>query len=696
MYKRFTAAVFLFSCVVSVASLQAATVTWKSSTDGAFWVDKPAITTTAWDNDQTSYISVDETQTDQEIFDWGGCVNERPWNGLMKLPEATRDSAVRAMFDTVEGILTNARCPIGMSDMAMGHYACDDSFTADYTMSKFSIEEDKKYLIPWIKAGMKWNPRLRVWCSPWTQPPWMKTTNDFYGGSLKTDTLVRNAYVLYLEKWVQAYRAEGINIFCIHLQNEMQHNNDGWLVTHFEPADMRDFIKLQYPKFRQDDIPVETGLGTSVQDDSPPTLIPTVLNDTVANSFVSCIAIQYSIKNASYCHTTWPTKILWMSETPAGDGSNNWAYAEENWGNMRDYLQGGVNTYSQWDIANVKNGVSNQGLKFSAPIVVDTIAMTFTRTPMYWQIKHITYFAKPGALRIKATGNYSSANYLAFVNRNGLNAVIVANMSDSSATVAININGQKIKPTIPAHSFNSFSTAGTPIPDISPYSQIEAEKYTGQSGIYIIPCSEGGQCLSFIHNNEWAYYYHLDFGAGTSSFQARVADTVGGSIEIRLDSLTATPTGTCTVDPTGGATTWKTVSCNLATSIFGKHNLYLKFKGAGTGNLFDLNWWKFVPSTGVKAVAEAKEAGINRIHVAAGAGKAKTLFVELSKDFAKGSVTVNLFDLTGRHIANLYNGLVTSSELTLPLNRVAMGHGAYIVKVSLNEKVALTKTAILQ
>ena len=396
------------------------------------------------------------------------------------------------MFDTVEGILTCARCPIGMSDMAMGHYADDDSFTVDYTMSKFSIAEDEKYLIPWLKAAMKWNPHLRVWGSPWTQPPWMKTTDDYYGGSLKTDAATRNAYVLYLEIWCQAFRAQGINVWCIHLQNEMEHNNPGWLVTHFEPADMRDFIKLQYPKFRQDDIPVETGLGTCVQDDSPPTVIPTVLNDTVANSYVSCIAVQYSTANALYCHTTWPLKIVWLSETPAEAGFA-WSDGEANWGAMHDYLVNGVNSYNQWDIANMVNGVSNQGLKWGAPIQIDTVNKTYTLTPIYWQIKHITYFVKPGALRIKSTGNY--ADHLAFVNRNGQNAVIVANTTGSSATVAINLNGQKIKPTLPAHSFNSFSIAGTPIPDISPFNQIEAEKYTGQSGTYIIPCSEGGTCL---------------------------------------------------------------------------------------------------------------------------------------------------------------------------------------------------------
>jgi len=691
MNKGIMVKVFLLCCTLSITVLQAATVTWKSSTDGAFWVDKPAITTTPWDNDQTSYISIDEKQTDQEIQDWGGCVNERPWDGLMKLSAVVRDSAVRAMFDTVEGICTDARCPIGMSDMAMGHYADDDSFTVDYTMAHFSIAEDQKYLIPWLKAAMKWNPHLRVWGSPWTQPPWMKTTDDYYGGSLNTDAQTRNAYVLYLEKWCQAFRAQGINVWCIHLQNEMQHNNPGWLVTHFEPADMRDFIKLQYPKFRQDDIPVETGLGTSVQDDNPPTLIPTVLNDTVANSYVSCIAVQYSTANALYSHTTWPLKIVWLSETPAEAGFA-WSDGEANWGAMHDYLVNGVNSYNQWDIANMVNGVSNQGLKWGAPIQIDTVKKTYTLTPIYWQIKHITYFVKPGALRIKSTGNY--ANHLAFVNRNGQNAVIVANTTGSSATVAININGQKIKPTLPAHSFNSFSTSGTPIPDISPFNQIEAEKYTGQSGTYVIPCSEGGSCLSYINNNEWAYYYHLDFGTGATGFQARVAGTVGGSIEIRLDSLTATPVGTCTVNPTGGATTWATVSCNLTTQISGNHILYLKFKGTGTANLFNLNWWKFVPGTAVKMAALSEDCR-NTVSVVSSGGKVQSLQLDFSRPVLQEKVHVCLFDFSGRLVANLYNGQTTSSHLAIPLNQ-SIKKGVYVIKVSLNDRIALTKTAILQ
>jgi glucosylceramidase len=694
MYKRFTAAVLLICCTLSLSLLQAATVTWRSSVSGAFWVDRGTLTTTAWDNDVTSYISVNESQTDQEIHDWGGCVCERPWHGIMKLSQANQDSVVKALFDTAQGILTNARCPVGMNDMAIGTYVCDDSFTVDYNMDRFSIAEDRKYLIPQLKAAMKFNPRLRVWCSPWTPPPWMKTRLSYYGGRMRPEAQYRNALALYLEKWIQAYRAEGINIFAIYHQNEPEHENDNWLVTHYEPADYLDFLKnYLYPKLRQDDMHVECGVGTCVQDDNPPVLIPTVLNDTLGNSYCTNIAIQYSIPNASYCRSTWPKKLLWMSETPAGNGSNDWTYAVENWNAMRDYLTNGVNSYDQWDIADVKGGTSNEGKPFSAPIVVDTVNKTYTLTPAYWQIKHITYYVKPGALRIRTTGNYT--NHVAFRNRNGQNAVIVANTTGSNATVAFNLNGQKIKPTLAANSFNSFSIAGTPVTDISPFNQIEAENYTGQSGTYTIPCSEGGSCLSYIHNNEWLFYYHLDFGTEANSFQARVAGTVGGSIEIRPDSVSASPVGTCTVPSTGGATTWQTVSCNLTTPISGKHALYLKFKGTGTANLFNLNWWKFGTSSGIKAVAETREARVSRISVVTGAGQAKMLRLEFSQGGAEGNLLVRLFDLNGRLVTTLFNGRLSSSHLTLPLNGAGIGQGAYVIKVSLNEKTTMFKTVAL-
>jgi hypothetical protein len=122
--------------------------------------------------------------------------------------------------------------------------------------------------------------------------------------------------------------------------------------------------------------------------------------------------------------------------------------------------------------------------------------------------------------------------------------------------------------------------------------QIQAESYNSQSGISTETCSEGGLNVGYIENGDYAVYNGINFGAGVTSFQARVASGAsGGNIEIRLDSPTGTLVGTCSVVGTGGWQTWATRTCSLSGAT-GTHNVYLKFTGGG-GYLFNVNWFQF-------------------------------------------------------------------------------------------------------
>ena len=126
----------------------------------------------------------------------------------------------------------------------------------------------------------------------------------------------------------------------------------------------------------------------------------------------------------------------------------------------------------------------------------------------------------------------------------------------------------------------------------SAFSQIEAESYNTQSGIQTESCGEGGQDIGYIENGDYVVYNSIDFGSGATSFQARVASaTSGGNIEIRLDSITGTLVGTCSVAGTGGWQTWVTRTCSVS-GASGTHNLYLRFTG-GSGYLFNVNWFQF-------------------------------------------------------------------------------------------------------
>ncbi|MCL6591554.1 MAG: carbohydrate-binding protein [Firmicutes bacterium] len=158
-------------------------------------------------------------------------------------------------------------------------------------------------------------------------------------------------------------------------------------------------------------------------------------------------------------------------------------------------------------------------------------------------------------------------------------------------------NGSGVTPTVtpsptPAPSATPLPTSGSR----SAFSRIEAESFNSQSGIQTESCGEGGENIGYIENGDYAVYNNIDFGGGATGFEARVAsNTSGGNIEIRLDSLSGTLVGTCSVAGTGGWQTWVTRTCSVS-GASGTHNLYLRFTG-GSGYLFNLNWFQFASGT---------------------------------------------------------------------------------------------------
>jgi arabinoxylan arabinofuranohydrolase len=133
----------------------------------------------------------------------------------------------------------------------------------------------------------------------------------------------------------------------------------------------------------------------------------------------------------------------------------------------------------------------------------------------------------------------------------------------------------------------------TQLKNLDPFTRVEGETIAQQSGIKTQVCSEGGMNVTSISNGDWIRVRGVNFGTGAGSFQARVAGAaVGGSIELRLDTLNGALLGTCAVPNTGGMQTWVTASCNVS-GASGIHDLYLKFTGSGSGDLFNLNWWQF-------------------------------------------------------------------------------------------------------
>jgi len=154
----------------------------------------------------------------------------------------------------------------------------------------------------------------------------------------------------------------------------------------------------------------------------------------------------------------------------------------------------------------------------------------------------------------------------------------------------------------------SMTTAGPKaVENLNPFVQVEAETIAFSSGLKTEVCGEGGIDVTSINNGDYIKVKNVNFGSGATSFDARVASSASGSIELHLDSQTGTLLGTCAIAGTGGVQTWMTKSCTV-TGATGVHDLFLKFTG-GSGNLFNFNWWKFSGPGGMDMTGGAGSGG---------------------------------------------------------------------------------------
>ncbi len=164
-------------------------------------------------------------------------------------------------------------------------------------------------------------------------------------------------------------------------------------------------------------------------------------------------------------------------------------------------------------------------------------------------------------------------------------------------------------------------TTGGPkaIANLNPFVQTEAETIAWESGVQTEVTSDtgGGLDVTNIQNGDYIKVKNVDFGSGATSFNARVASAAsGGSIELHLDSQTGTLIGTCTVSGTGGAQTWTTKTCSISGAT-GVHDLFFKFTGTGSSNLFNFNWWQFSGPG-----ADQQDGGAPPVDAGAGSGGA--------------------------------------------------------------------------
>lgn len=161
----------------------------------------------------------------------------------LSLMEADEREAFLKKIYSKEGLNLNVgRLCVGASDYSAELYSYDD-VEGDVELKHFSIDRDRRYVIPMIKEIVKINPDIFLFASPWSPPGWMKTGGLMCGGYMREEFV--DCYADYYVKFLKAYADEGIKISALTPQNEPNTQQHGFMpACIWHPEIEAKFIKV--------------------------------------------------------------------------------------------------------------------------------------------------------------------------------------------------------------------------------------------------------------------------------------------------------------------------------------------------------------------------------------------------------------------------------------------------------------------
>jgi glucosylceramidase len=400
---------------------------------------------------------------------FGACFNELGWASLSALSDADRDSVMKEFFQPGEGARFNyCRMPIGANDFAREAYSYNET-DGDFTMKNFSIAHDKDTLVPFIQAAKRYQPELKLWASPWSPPTWMKH-NHFYAeakayagfkdngikpeqiGHEGEDMFIQEpryfeAYALYFQKFIEAYRAEGIQIGMVMPQNEFNSAQNFPSCT-WTAAGLAHFIEYLGPAIQK--IGVDVFFGTLERGNIK--LLDATMTDKKAAKFIKGVGVQWAGKNAlAEIDAQYPALTIFQSEQECGFGTNTWAYTAYCWQLMKEYFRRGARGYFYWNLATAKGGMSTWGWPQNSLVSIDTAAKTFQYNHDYYLLKHMTHFVDVGARRVETSGTCDDA--IAFVNPDGSVVALLRNGHPYKQLVQLQVGDKAASTELAADSF---------------------------------------------------------------------------------------------------------------------------------------------------------------------------------------------------------------------------------------------------
>ena len=186
-------------------------------------------------------IEVNSKEQRQTLVGIGGSFTEATSSVLARMSKENRQKVIDAYFGPDGARYSLTRTHIGSCDFSKGNY-CYDEVKGDTLLEHFSIGYDETTLLPLIKGAQAASrDGFKIVASPWSVPYWMKDNQGYVGGALLPEC--QKVYANYLVKYLEAYKAKGVDIWAMTPVNEPYGNGNNWESMFFDPKYEAAFVR---------------------------------------------------------------------------------------------------------------------------------------------------------------------------------------------------------------------------------------------------------------------------------------------------------------------------------------------------------------------------------------------------------------------------------------------------------------------
>lgn len=395
-------------------------------------------------------IQIDPAVRYQKVLGFGAAFTDASCYWFAKLSSQERQALLSDFFGPAGLQLSVCRTCIGSSDYSTSAYSFDDSPEPDPDLKEFSIEHDRGYILPTLRAARGVNPDLFLFSSPWSPPGWMKAGGSLLGGSMRKEYFA--SYAEYFVKFLQGYSADGVKINAVTIQNEVDTDQNGRMPAALWGQEYEiEFVgKFLGPAFEKASLDTKIWIldhnyalwGRALDE----------LSDPGVSKYADGIAWHgyFGTPDAmTRVHDAFPSKNAYWTE--GGPDYTNPDYKTD-WAKWSHTFSEVLRNWAQcivgWNLVLDEKGAPNIGpFPCGGVVTVDSKTHEVTQSGQYWAFAHFSKAIRRGAQVIASHGDLHGIDHVALENPDGSRVLVITNQGDGQA-VECQVGAQALSLTL--------------------------------------------------------------------------------------------------------------------------------------------------------------------------------------------------------------------------------------------------------